>query len=79
MPCQVNFVPREPLLDLLARYGEAGLRSAVKQGVPAGIPGYPRSDSGAVFGRQAREAPPVVDTAGRERSEGDPGMLGTDA
>jgi CRP/FNR family transcriptional regulator len=28
MPCQVNFVPREPLLDLLARYGEAGLRSA---------------------------------------------------
>jgi CRP/FNR family transcriptional regulator, cyclic AMP receptor protein len=27
MPCQVNFVPREPLLDL-ARYGEAGLRSA---------------------------------------------------
>lgn len=28
MPCQVNFVPREPLLDLMARYGEAGLRSA---------------------------------------------------
>jgi CRP/FNR family transcriptional regulator, cyclic AMP receptor protein len=28
MPCQMNFVPREPLLDLLARYGEAGLRSA---------------------------------------------------
>jgi CRP/FNR family transcriptional regulator len=28
MPGQVNFVPREPLLDLLARYGEAGLRSA---------------------------------------------------
>lgn len=27
VPCQVNFV-REPLLDLLARYGEAGLRSA---------------------------------------------------
>jgi CRP/FNR family transcriptional regulator, cyclic AMP receptor protein len=28
MPCQVNFVPREPLLDLLQRHGEAGLRSA---------------------------------------------------
>lgn len=28
VPCQVNFVPREPLLDLLARHGEAGLRSA---------------------------------------------------
>src|SRR6201981_1325456 len=25
MPCQVNFVPREPLLDLISRYGEAGL------------------------------------------------------
>jgi CRP/FNR family transcriptional regulator len=25
---KVNFVPREPLLDLLQRYGEAGLRSA---------------------------------------------------
>ena len=28
MPCQVNFVPREPLLELLQRHGEAGLRSA---------------------------------------------------
>ncbi len=28
MPCQVNFVPREPLLDLLQKHGEAGLRSA---------------------------------------------------
>jgi CRP/FNR family transcriptional regulator len=28
MPCQVNFVSREPLLDMLQRYGEAGLRSA---------------------------------------------------
>jgi len=28
MPCQVNYVSREPLLDLLQRYGEAGLRSA---------------------------------------------------
>ena len=28
MPCQVNFVPREPLLDQLQRHGEAGLRSA---------------------------------------------------
>jgi CRP/FNR family transcriptional regulator, cyclic AMP receptor protein len=28
MPCQVNYVPREPLLDLLQKYGEAGLRSA---------------------------------------------------
>src|SRR6266550_1919442 len=28
MPCQVNFVPRDPLLDLLQRHGEAGLRSA---------------------------------------------------
>ena len=28
MPCQVNYVPREPLLELLQRYGEAGLRSA---------------------------------------------------
>jgi CRP/FNR family cyclic AMP-dependent transcriptional regulator len=28
VPCQVNFVPREPLLDLLQRHGEAGLRSA---------------------------------------------------
>ena len=28
MPCQVNFVPREPLLDLLQRHGEAGLHSA---------------------------------------------------
>jgi CRP/FNR family transcriptional regulator, cyclic AMP receptor protein len=28
MPCQVNYVAREPLLDLLQRYGEAGLRSA---------------------------------------------------
>ena len=28
MPCQVNYVPREPLLDLLQRYGEAGLRCA---------------------------------------------------
>src|SRR5262249_30360207 len=28
MPCQVNFVPREPFLDILQRYGEAGLRSA---------------------------------------------------
>lgn len=28
MPCQVNYVPREPLLELLQRHGEAGLRSA---------------------------------------------------
>jgi len=28
MPCQVNFVAREPLLDLLQRHGEAGLRAA---------------------------------------------------
>lgn len=28
VPCQPNFVPREPLLDLLQRHGEAGLRSA---------------------------------------------------
>jgi CRP/FNR family cyclic AMP-dependent transcriptional regulator len=28
MPCQVNYVAREPLLELLQRYGEAGLRSA---------------------------------------------------
>ena len=28
MPCQVNFIAREPLLDMLQRYGEAGLRSA---------------------------------------------------
>src|SRR5579883_2146307 len=28
VPCQVNFVPREPFLDILERYGEAGLRSA---------------------------------------------------
>jgi len=28
MPCQVNFIPREPLLDLLEKHGEAGLRSA---------------------------------------------------
>jgi CRP/FNR family transcriptional regulator, cyclic AMP receptor protein len=28
MPCQVNYVAREPLLDLLQRFGEAGLRSA---------------------------------------------------
>ena len=28
MPCQVNFVQRDPLLDLLQRHGEAGLRSA---------------------------------------------------
>jgi len=28
MPCQVNFVPREPFLEVLGRYGEAGLRSA---------------------------------------------------
>src|SRR5262245_7671035 len=28
VPCQVNFVPRESLLDLLQRSGEAGLRSA---------------------------------------------------
>ena len=28
MPCQVNYVAREPLLDLLQKYGEAGLRSA---------------------------------------------------
>jgi CRP/FNR family cyclic AMP-dependent transcriptional regulator len=28
MPCQVNFVAREPLLELLQRHGEAGLRSA---------------------------------------------------
>ena len=28
VPCQVNFIPREPLLDLISRYGEAGLRSA---------------------------------------------------
>jgi len=28
MPCQVNYVSREPLMDLLQRYGEAGLRSA---------------------------------------------------
>lgn len=28
MPCQVNFVARDPLLDLLGRHGEAGLRSA---------------------------------------------------
>jgi CRP/FNR family transcriptional regulator, cyclic AMP receptor protein len=28
VPCQVNFVPREPLLDLLQPHGEAGLRSA---------------------------------------------------
>jgi CRP/FNR family transcriptional regulator, cyclic AMP receptor protein len=27
-PCQVNYVAREPLLDLLQRHGEAGLRSA---------------------------------------------------
>jgi len=27
MPCRVNFVPREPLLDLLQRHGGAGLRS----------------------------------------------------
>ena len=24
MPCQVNYVPREPLLELLQRHGEAG-------------------------------------------------------
>jgi CRP/FNR family transcriptional regulator, cyclic AMP receptor protein len=28
MPCQVNFVAREPLLELLQRHEEAGLRSA---------------------------------------------------
>jgi CRP/FNR family transcriptional regulator len=28
MPCQVNYVAREPVMDLLQRYGEAGLRSA---------------------------------------------------
>jgi len=28
MPCQVNYVAREPLLELLKRHGEAGLRSA---------------------------------------------------
>lgn len=28
MPCQVNYVAREPLLDMLERHGEAGLRSA---------------------------------------------------
>lgn len=28
MPCHVNYVAREPLLELLQRYGEAGLRSA---------------------------------------------------
>jgi CRP/FNR family transcriptional regulator len=28
MPCQVNYVAREPLLDLLQWHGEAGLRSA---------------------------------------------------
>lgn len=28
VPCQVNFVPRDPLLELLQRHGEAGLRSA---------------------------------------------------
>ena len=28
MPCHVNFVPREPLLSLIERHGEAGLRSA---------------------------------------------------
>src|SRR5579864_8511853 len=28
MPCQVNFVAREPFLEMLARHGEAGLRSA---------------------------------------------------
>lgn len=28
MPCQVNFVAREAFLDMLARHGEAGLRSA---------------------------------------------------
>jgi len=28
MPCQVNYVARDPLLDMLSRYGEAGLRSA---------------------------------------------------
>ena len=28
MPCQVNYVAREPLLELLKRHGKAGLRSA---------------------------------------------------
>jgi len=28
VPCQANFVPREPLLDLRQRHGGAGLRSA---------------------------------------------------
>ena len=28
MSCQINFVPREPLFDLLQKHGEAGRRSA---------------------------------------------------
>jgi CRP/FNR family transcriptional regulator, cyclic AMP receptor protein len=28
VPCQVNFVPREPLVELLEKHGEAGLRAA---------------------------------------------------
>ena|SRR6266850_7568352 len=53
MPCQVNFVPRDPLLELLQRHGEAGLRSAgAEPRIPVSLPLYPRLDSGGLFGRE---------------------------
>src|SRR6266436_467350 len=79
MPCQVNFVPREPRLELLQRHGEAGLRSAgTEPRIPVSLPLYPRLDSGGLFGREAGETTTFVDATFGEQHGRNSGAVGTD-
>jgi CRP/FNR family transcriptional regulator, cyclic AMP receptor protein len=80
MPCQVNFVPREPLLELLQRHGEAGLRSA--QALSREFQSAYRDIDDLILARssaaEARQTTTFVDTTFGEQRERNSGAVGTD-
>jgi hypothetical protein len=82
MPCQVNFVPREPLLDLLRAMGSGtALGAGAEPGVSVGLPGYSRPDPGALVGGEVGQAVAFLDPHADhgEQHERNPGSLWADA
>jgi CRP/FNR family cyclic AMP-dependent transcriptional regulator len=76
MPCQVNYVAREPLMDLLQRHGEAGLRSA--QALSREFQAAYRDIHDLILARwEAGQVAAFLDTTCQQWCERNPGQLRT--